>query len=319
MAAVATASVLLLASLLLKYLPHDLRTKAGFLCRAAEVCDVGLPLWANAGVSFLVGGILLGLVGFAFASLCTSVCSSRRLLSGWSAGRRGDETGQGEASALGRLPAQTPGLYLVDDPAPRSCTVGFWRPAIVVSTGLLSALDEDEIRAVIAHEEGHRAGRDNMLLLLGQSIALTFAALPGIRAAYARFRRAQEAAADEFACRRTGDNLIVASSLQKFARSLLAPLPAEGPRGVPVVGFADEGNVGERIRGLLANEVVVTSRRRVAAALVALVLLFTVFTANALAITEVTFAWSATAGCHGVSTASAAAPASAADCALHGH
>jgi hypothetical protein len=79
---------------------------------------------------------------------------------------------------------------------------------------------------------------------------------------------------------------VVASSLQKFARSLVAP--AGGRAGmVTALGFADEGNVTERIRGLLLDEVVPGCRRRLAVAVVLLVLLFGLFVGSALAFTGV--------------------------------
>lgn len=141
---------------------------------------------------------------------------------------------------------------------------------------------------MLAHEEGHVVGRDNLLVLLAQTVSLTFALVPGVRLAFRRLRRAQEIAADDFARGRTGDSLVVASSLQKFARSLVAPAGGAGTM-LPALGFADEGNVTERIRGLLVDEIVPGCRRRLAVAVLGFLLLFVSFAGSALAFTDVTF------------------------------
>ena len=182
-------------------------------------CARVLPVWANTAASFLLGGTLLGLVlfaGFAFWSQLS--CSGRqpaRLEPRWCSLRRRS------ARRARRVEA-----WVIEDPAPVSCTIGFLRPHVVVSTGLFVHLDDEEVDAVLAHEEGHVVGRDNLLVLLAQTVALTFALVPGVRMAFGRLRRAQELAADDFARARTGDPLVVASSLQKFARSLVAPIGA---------------------------------------------------------------------------------------------
>jgi len=180
-----------------------------------------------------------------------------------------------------------------------SYTIGFISPWVVISTGLRDALDDDELFAVLAHEEGHVLRRDNLVILVGQTIALTFALIPGVRACFASLRRCQELAADLFARERTGDGLVVASSLHKFARSVLAPSLRQAPPVQAGVGFADEGNVGERIRGLLVDELVVTSKRRLVVAMAALAIMLVGFTGSAAAFTRVTLASGADcAACH---------------------
>jgi Zn-dependent protease with chaperone function len=168
---------------------------------------------------------------------------------------------------------------------PLSYTKGFLRPTVVVSTGLYESLEREEVAAVLAHEEAHLHSRDNLLLLLAQTLAMTFVLVPGARLAFRRLRRAQELAADEYASARLGDSLVVASSLEKFARSLF-----RSARPALTVAFAEDGNVSERIEGLLFGRVAAASRRWAAFSLLVLGLLFGGFTASALAATEVSFA-----------------------------
>ena len=48
-----------------------------------------------------------------------------------------------------------PEMYVAADPALSAATVGMDRPIIVLSSGLVHHLDDDELRFVIGHELGH--------------------------------------------------------------------------------------------------------------------------------------------------------------------
>lgn len=52
------------------------------------------------------------------------------------------------------LPAR-PELFVVQRPVPQAMTLGLDEPFIVVSTGLLDLLDDDELRFALGHELGH--------------------------------------------------------------------------------------------------------------------------------------------------------------------
>jgi Zn-dependent protease with chaperone function len=273
---VGAATMVGLVALLLRYLPHEYLTLAGLTCQTEDGCETTMPLWANAAFSFLIGGIVLGLVLFAFFAAYGQVSSTRRT--------RQDVIDVCSGPAPLVLPVRLRGrTLLIEDPYPLSYTVGFVRPHVVISTGLFDTLDYDEIGAVLAHEEGHVAARDNLVALLAYTFAATFALVPGVALALSRLRRAQEMAADDFACRCTGDSLVVASSLQKFARSLFGRRPAAS------LGFAEEGDVTERIEGLVFGRTVRSSRRLAAAVFLGLALLFGAFSTSALASTGVTF------------------------------
>lgn len=51
--------------------------------------------------------------------------------------------------------AEVPELYVTQDPNLNAMTLGSQRPFIVLSTGLVELLDEEELRFVIGHEAGH--------------------------------------------------------------------------------------------------------------------------------------------------------------------
>ncbi|GAA1267025.1 M48 family metallopeptidase [Kitasatospora nipponensis] len=65
---------------------------------------------------------------------------------------------------------QVPDLYVTQDPTVNAMCIGMDAPVIVVTTGLVDLLDEEELRAVIGHEVGHamsgHAVYRTMLLIL---------------------------------------------------------------------------------------------------------------------------------------------------------
>ena len=50
---------------------------------------------------------------------------------------------------------EVPELYVVQDPVPNAMAIGTDHPFIVLNTGLVELLDEEELRFVVAHEVGH--------------------------------------------------------------------------------------------------------------------------------------------------------------------
>ena len=51
--------------------------------------------------------------------------------------------------------AELPELYVFANPVPNAVTIGMNKPIIVVSSGLVELLDEEEMRFVLGHELGH--------------------------------------------------------------------------------------------------------------------------------------------------------------------
>lgn len=75
-----------------------------------------------------------------------------------------------------------PELYVAADPALSAQTVGMDRPVIIVSSGMVHHLDDDELRFIIGHELGHAVSghavyRTLLLKLLGLTGLLS--AIPG--------------------------------------------------------------------------------------------------------------------------------------------
>ena len=70
-----------------------------------------------------------------------------------------------------RLPM--PKVYLVDNPNPNAFATGRnpQNAAVAATTGLLDALDRDEVAAVMAHELGHVRNRDTLVMTMVATIA----------------------------------------------------------------------------------------------------------------------------------------------------
>ncbi|KJK58419.1 M48 family metallopeptidase [Saccharothrix sp. ST-888] len=119
---------------------------------------------------------------------------------------------------------RVPDLYVTQDPAVNAMCIGMDTPVIVVTSGLVELLDEEELRAVIGHEVGHamsgHAVYRTMLLIL-TNIATRIAWLPlgnlaitaVITALKEWFRKA------ELSCDRAG--LLAGQDLQASMRGLM--------------------------------------------------------------------------------------------------
>jgi hypothetical protein len=138
------------------------------------------------------------------------------------------------------------GFRLRDASEPAVFTLGWWRPRVFVSQGLLGGCSANELAIILAHEEAHRRRRDNLRLLLGRVFC---AVLPR------RWRRAVvhdlhllcEQACDFAAADRYG-SLSVAQTLVQVGRVLRRS-------SVPLQGVAFDGSdLRERVHALLSLE-----------------------------------------------------------------
>ena len=120
--------------------------------------------------------------------------------------------------------AKVPPMYVTQDPKPHAMCVGLDEPIIVVSTGLVELLDEEEMRAVVGHETGHALSGHSVyrtVLLFLTNLALKVAWIPlgnvaimAIVTALREWFRKSELSAD-----RAG--LLVGQDLQASMRGLM--------------------------------------------------------------------------------------------------
>lgn len=127
------------------------------------------------------------------------------------------------ASGLG-LP-EPPRLLLLDTSQPALLCTGLRRPTLVVSRGTLALLDEDELRAGLAHELAHVARRDTLLGWLLMGLRLLLATNPAAQLLARAAVRDIETRADDLAAATTQRPLALASGLVKVFRGSALSLP----------------------------------------------------------------------------------------------
>ncbi|WP_171161647.1 M48 family metallopeptidase [Streptomyces sp. I05A-00742] len=119
---------------------------------------------------------------------------------------------------------KVPPMYVTQDPQPNAMCVGLDEPVIVVTTGLVELLDEEEMRAVVGHEVGHALSghavyRTILLFLTNFAVKVAWIPLGGIAitaivTALREWFRKSELSAD-----RAG--LLVGQDLQASLRGLM--------------------------------------------------------------------------------------------------
>ena len=123
------------------------------------------------------------------------------------------------------------------------------RPRVVVSSGVLAALDEREVRAVLEHELAHVTARHDLVVLPFVALGATFPRLAAVRAAREQVALLVEVLADDRATRRH-DSRVLARALCKVGAGR-APAGGLGIGGPGVAGPAATGSVLLRAGRLL--------------------------------------------------------------------
>jgi beta-lactamase regulating signal transducer with metallopeptidase domain len=127
----------------------------------------------------------------------------------------------------------------IDDPV----TVGVFHPAIILPSKVIPALDEPDLRAILAHEYGHIRRKDFLVHLLCQLTALPVAWHPGIQYLMSKISQTRELACDDYAAVRLGKPIMYARTLLR-----LASLCLHGPRSNAMgLGIFDGDNLEDRI------------------------------------------------------------------------
>lgn len=136
-------------------------------------------------------------------------------------------------------------IRFVSYPAPVAVTMGFFRPVVVLSTGLREMLTASEFEAVVYHELYHHKSRDPLKVFVLAMAASVLWYMPILKWVQEQYRRDKELLADAYAIEQKGSAAEIGSALVKMlkaGRHIHMPLSC--------VSFADT-SVNERIRRLL--------------------------------------------------------------------
>jgi Zn-dependent protease with chaperone function len=120
-----------------------------------------------------------------------------------------------------------PELYVQADPGFNAVTIGLDRPIVVVNSGMVDLLDEEELRWILAHELGHALSGHAVyrtILLRLMSMSGVFYSVPlgglGLRmivAGLMEWRRKSELSADRAGLLATQDPAVAYRALMKLA------------------------------------------------------------------------------------------------------
>ncbi|MFD7427144.1 M56 family metallopeptidase [Streptomyces sp. NPDC059818] len=210
---------------------------AGRLSAVAAVGEFVRPLAAAepAAAAPLAAAALALLLGCAAA-----VTGAAR--SHWLQLHRATGPGRGDGSELAVLRDTRPDAYALPG---RPGSPG----RIVVTTGMLHALEPAERDALLAHERAHLTGRHHLYLAVAELSARCHPALRALRApmGYALERCADEAAADA-----VGDRKVAARAIGRAALAARTAGGDSAPHPAPALG-AVAGPVPRRVAALLGR------------------------------------------------------------------
>lgn len=126
-------------------------------------------------------------------------------------------------STLGPGPGES---LIVGGPEVVVAAAGIRDPKVIISTGALTRLDEEELTASLEHERGHIARRHPYLVVAANLAFAVARPLPGSRNALQRLQFCLERDADEYAVDRTRNPIALASAICKAAADAATPEPA---------------------------------------------------------------------------------------------
>lgn len=126
-------------------------------------------------------------------------------------------------------------------------TAGLWKPRIFVTTGLVDALTDGELEAVLLHEELHAQRRDPLRTVIARAWAAMLFFLPVLKdlARYHYVRK--EIEADAHSIQRQGTRRHVASALYRLTAS-----PGNCPSGA--TAFGEPATVEARLEVLRTGQ-----------------------------------------------------------------
>jgi hypothetical protein len=155
-------------------------------------------------------GLPVALLVLSVASASVAVCRGGRAVKGWL-----------HRNSLGAGPQHS---MIVSGGDVLVAAAGVRAPKVIVSTGALVKLDDEELAAGLQHEWGHVKRRHPSLLLVARILCAIGRPLPGGRSAFRNLQFHLERDADEYSVQRTGDPLALASAICKAAPPLPDPL-----------------------------------------------------------------------------------------------
>lgn len=179
-----------------------------------DMCNSWFIQWGMPFMAILLDALVWTTVLAGATMLGIQLVSYLRVKRKFAPLRRRD---QEETIALSyRLPKRR--LVIINQEQAVALTMGFIRPVIVLSTGLIHMLEEQELEAVIRHEEYHMRHHDALRAMPAYLLSKMMWYLPILRWCYHVLKISAEVQADQYAVSRTGSPIGLGSALLKLAR-----------------------------------------------------------------------------------------------------
>jgi len=109
-------------------------------------------------------------------------------------------------------------LIVVKSDSVLAFTMGYIKPIIVLSTGLIQMLEKDELRAVIEHETFHKNNHDPLKVFMLEIIAQSLWFIPLTQWCQQNYSIISEILADEYAVRKMGSEMELSTALIKLIK-----------------------------------------------------------------------------------------------------
>ncbi|NOU96365.1 M48 family metalloprotease [Paenibacillus sp. LMG 31456] len=140
------------------------------------------------------------------------------------------------------------GITVIHSSTPIALATGFFKPRIILSTGLLKLLSKNELKAVLYHESFHARSSDPLKTFMLSLFATALWYIPILRWFQRNYNIVREVLADQYAIHRMGTPVELGSALLKLLRGGI-------PERMPVshVSITD-ASINYRIRQILEPE-----------------------------------------------------------------
>jgi len=118
--------------------------------------------------------------------------------------------------AVESLPLDRPDIFITESEDLILFSATGRKPAVYLSTGLVEALEPDEIRAAVAHEAAHIERSRRPVLVLAFVFRVLMFFNPAVLLEFRRIVQEEEKICDDFAVSLTGNPRVLAGTLKKF-------------------------------------------------------------------------------------------------------
>lgn len=213
-------------------------------CAMALLEQYSTPGGAVVSTTGIVAALaVLARVGYSLARGLTTVARSRKR--------------QLQALAMIASPHAHLDALVIEHATPAAYCLPGRHGHIVLTSAVLSALDRNQLHAVLAHERAHLRGRHHLILAAADALLHAFPGVPAFRDARSALGRLVEMLADDNAAA-SSNRLTVATALVRLAERGVTPAAA--------LGAGDESAL-RRVRRLVAPARPLGTGRSVVAAI----------------------------------------------------